>query len=173
MAGSRAALRIGLIGGLVLSLAVVAQQVTDSSDLQCFGFIITVLGLCVIGYLASREVGDPNRLPALRAGAVGGLIAGLLASMATVAVLIFLSVSGDTLQRAQAVFREMPPSLMEQYAAAGITIESLAQLTVTIQILCCPAVLPIMGLVFGTIGGAFASLAKRGQGQESDSGKGS
>lgn len=167
MAGSRAALRVGLLGGLVLSLAVIAQQVTDSPDLQCFGYIITVFGLGIIGHLAAREVGDTNRLPALRAGAIGGLIAGLLASMAVVAVLIVLSMSGDTLQRAQDVFREMPPALLEQYASAGITIEALAQLSVMIQVLCCPAALPIMGLIFGTIGGAIASTTNKTQSTDS------
>ena len=78
MAGSRAALRVGLIGGLVLSIAVAAQQVTDSPDLQCFGYLITIFGLGIVGYMAARDVGDFDRLPSLRAGAIGGLIAGLL-----------------------------------------------------------------------------------------------
>ena len=117
MAGSRAALRVGLIGGLVLGIAVAAQQVTDSPDLQCFGYIITVTGLGIVGYMAAREVGDPERLPSLHAGAVGGLMAGLLASLAVVAVLLVLSISGDNLQRIDAAIRAMYTSAqLEQYA---------------------------------------------------------
>lgn len=167
MAGSRAALRVGLLGGLVLSVAVAAQQVTNSPDLQCLGYIITVTGLGVIGYLSARDVGDFERLPALRSGAVGGLIAGLLASLAVVAVLLLLSFSGDNLQRIDAAIREMyTPSQLDQYAAMGITVESLVQTTALLQILCCPAGLPILGMVLGTVGGAFASRGNRGRGSD-------
>jgi hypothetical protein len=169
MAGSRAALRVGLIGGLVLSIAVAAQQITDAPDLQCFGYLITLFGLGIIGYLAARDVGDFERLPSLRAGAVGGLIAGLLASLAVVAVLLVLSVSGDNLQRINAAIREMyTPSQLGQYASMGITVDSIAQMTSLIQILCCPAGLPIMGLALGTIGGALASTANRNRGADPD-----
>ena len=168
MAGSRAALRVGLIGGLVLSIAVAAQQVTDSPDLQCFGYLITIFGLGIVGYMAARDVGDFDRLPSLRAGAIGGLIAGLLASMAVVAVLLVLSVSGDNLQRLVAALREMPPSVLEQYASMGVSLDQIAQLAIMIQLLCCPAGLPILGLVLGTVGGALASAANRNRGADSD-----
>ena len=160
--------RVGLIGGLVLSIAVASQQVTDSPDLQCFGYIITIFGLGIIGYMAARDVGDFERLPSLRAGAIGGLIAGLLASLAVVAVLLVLSVTGDNLQRIESAIREMyTPAQLEQYASMGITVDAIAQMTTMIQLLCCPAGLPIMGLVLGTVGGALASATNRNRGADS------
>ncbi len=156
MARSRAALRVGIIGGIVLSVAIAAQQITDSPDLQFLGYIITLGGLCVVGYMAARDVGDYARTPAMRAGAVGGLIAGLITSLAVVAVLLVLSVTGVNLQRIDAAIRELyTPEQLQQYASLGITVDMIAQTTTLIQILCCPAGLPIMGVLLGTLGGSF------------------
>lgn len=171
MAQSRAALRIGLIGGIVLSIAVAAQQITDSPDMQFLGYIIILGGLCLVGYLAARDVGNYERMPAMRAGAVGGLIAGLITSLAVVAVLLVLSVTGVNMQRIDAAIRELyTPDQLQQYASMGVTIDAIAQMTTMIQLLCCPAGLPIMGVLLGTLGGSFVHgiYGRRGGGSRNE-----
>jgi hypothetical protein len=172
MAGSRAALRIGLIGGLVLGLAVAAQQVTDSPDLQLLGFVITLSGLSVIGFLGARDAGDYQRWPAVRAGAVAGLIAGLLASLAVIGVLLILSVTGENMQRIDQAIRQMyTPSQLQQFADMGLTVDAISQATVVLQIMCCGAGLPIVGLLLGAMGGAFVPGMYRGRGSGRASGE--
>jgi hypothetical protein len=164
MVGSRAALRVGLIGGLVLGLAVAAQQYTRpmDSDLGFLGTIITLLGLVVVGYLAARDAGDYTRWPAVRAGAVGGLIAGLLAALAMIAVVLALSMSGDYVQRWDEAMRLVyTPEQLQQLAQMGATIDVLTQTIVFMQIACCGGGLPIIGLLLGALGGALVPAVYR------------
>jgi hypothetical protein len=167
MAGNRAALRVGLIGGLVLGLAAAAQQATASSDLAMIGWIITVAGLSVVGYLAVREAGSPDRASAMRSGAVAGLVAGLIASLAAIAMMLMLSVSGDSAQRITEALREMYTSdQLKQLADMGATLDVLAQSYVILQITCCGAGLPIIGLMLGGMGGTMAFGRARGNGPD-------
>ena len=165
MAGSRAALRVGLIGGSVLGLAVAAQQVTDSGDLVLLGFFITLSGLSIIGFLGARDTGDYERWPAMRSGAVAGLIAGLLASLSVIAVLLIMSVTGDNMQRINEAIRQMYTSeQLQQFAEVGLSIDMLAQSLIVLQIMCCGAGLPIVGLLLGAMGGAMVPGVYRGRG---------
>jgi hypothetical protein len=154
MAGSRAALRVGLIGGLALAVVMAAQQFTDSPLMSMLGVIMTFAGLVIIGYFAARDAGEIQRGPAMRAGAVGGLIAGLLAAMAVVAVMLVLSFNGDMLRQVQDAFQQLyTPEQMQQFQSAGVTLEALTQVTVAVQIMCCGGALPILGLILGALGG--------------------
>jgi len=169
MAGSGAALRVGLIGGLVLGLAMVAQQVTAVSELRCAGFVITLVGLSITGYIGARDAGDYNAAPAARAGAVAGLIAGLLTSVAAIAALVFLSGSGETLQRInEAVQQVYTADQLQQLAEMGVTMETLSQTTMIVQILCCGGALPFAGLTLGALGGAFLPGANRNRKQDGE-----
>jgi hypothetical protein len=162
MAGSRAALRVGLIGGLVLALAVAAQQVTDAPEMQLLGFAITLSGLCIVGFIAARDAQDDERWGSIRTGAVAGLIAGLLASLAVIAVLLILSVTGENMQRINEIIRQAyTPAQLQDFAAMGVTIDVIAQTSVVLQIMCCGAGLPITGLLLGALGGLFAPGASR------------
>jgi hypothetical protein len=166
MAGTRAALRVGLISGLVLGLAVAAQQMTDSPDLFLLGYVITLGGLSITGYLAARDTGNYDRWPAVRAGAVAGLIAGLLASLAVIAILLVMSVTGDSIQRIDEAIRQMySPEQLQQLAGMGMTIDVLSQAAIISQIMCCGAGLPIVGLLLGALGGAMVSGSSRGPNQ--------
>jgi hypothetical protein len=157
MAGNRSALRVGLIGGLVLGLAVAAQQATESSDLAMVGWMITIGGLSVVGFLAARDVGDPERRSAASAGAVAGLIAGLIASLAAIAMILVMSMGGDSVQRIDETLRQVyTADQLKQMAGMGATIDVLAQTYVIVQIMCCGAGLPIVGLVLGAMGGSIA-----------------
>ena len=121
MVGRRAALRIGLISGAVLSLAVAAQQVTDAPDLQFLGFIIIIVGLFITGILGAREEADTNRWASLRAGGITGLISGFIASLSVMAVLLILSFTGVTTQRIYAAIQEAyTPEQLAQYAAREV-----------------------------------------------------
>lgn len=156
MAGSGAALRVGLLGGVVLGLAIVAQQVTEAPELRLAGFAIILTGLCITGYLGARDSGNFQLAPSARAGAVAGLIAGLLASLAAIAVLLFLSVNGETLLRINEALNQVyNADQLKQLDEMGVTMETLAQSTIIIQIVCCGAALPLAGLTLGALGGAF------------------
>ena len=157
MAGNRAALRVGLIGGLVLGLAVAAQQATESSDLAMIGWVITIGGLSVVGFLAARDTGSPERPASMRAGAVAGLIAGLIASLAAIAMMLLLSIGGDSAQRINEALHEVyTTDQLKQLADMGATTDVLTQSYVILQIMCCGAGLPIIGLVLGGMGGSIA-----------------
>ncbi|MCL5997679.1 MAG: hypothetical protein M1546_16720 [Chloroflexi bacterium] len=171
MAGSRAALRVGLIGGMVLGLAVVAQLTTDSPELQSLGFILVSGGFGITGYFAAREAGDFSRWPAVRAGAVGGLIAGLIASLAATALLLFWSISGEGILRVElALQQSLSAESIQQFADNGFSMDSLAQLVIAIQLLCCNATLPLAGLLLGGLGGALIPSFYQGRasGQSDD-----
>ncbi len=164
MTGSRAALRVGLIGGLVLGLAVAAQQVTDSPDLFLLGIVIVLGGLIITGYLAARHSDNLERGPASRSGALAGLIAGLLAALAVIAVLIIMSSSSDYMQRINEAIHQMyTAEQLQQFAGMGLTLDMLSQATIVTQIMCCGAGLPIIGLLLGALGGAMMSRSYRGQ----------
>lgn len=165
MAGNRAALRVGLIGGLVLGLAVAAQQATESSGLAMIGWFITVGGLSVVGFLAVRDTESPDRPSAMRAGAVAGLIAGLIASLAAIAMMLLLSIGGEGAQRINETLHEIyTTDQLKQLADMDITLDVLAQSYVILQIMCCGAGLPIIGLVLGGMGGSIAQGMYRGRG---------
>lgn len=164
MAGSSAALRVGLIGGLVLGLAMVAQQITQAAELRVLGMLIVFTGLWVTGYIGARDAGDYRLGPSARAGAVGGLVAGLLISLAVIAVLILQSINGESVQRInEAVQQVYTPSQQQQLSEMGITMETLAQTTVVVQLVCCGAALPMAGLLLGALGGAFLPGIYRGR----------
>nr|MCW1967253.1 hypothetical protein [Anaerolineae bacterium] len=54
---SRAALRVGLIGGAVIGLAIAASRLTTDPGLAMMGSFIIVGGLFVVGYYAVRDSG--------------------------------------------------------------------------------------------------------------------
>jgi hypothetical protein len=165
MAENRAALRVGLIGGLVLGLAVAAQQATESSDLAVIGWMIVIAGLSVVGFLAARDTGSPERIPSTRAGAVAGLIAGLIASLAAIATILLLSMNGSGMQRINEDLQQIyTADQLKQLAEMGATTDVLAQSYVILQIMCCGAGLPVIGLVLGAMGGSIAHGLFRGRG---------
>ena len=53
----RPALRVGLIAGLTLALAAMAQQVAQSAEMRLLGVAIIVSGMTIAGYYADRRLG--------------------------------------------------------------------------------------------------------------------
>lgn len=166
MSASRAALRAGIIGGLAIGLAVVAQQTTDTVELRLLGLMITFGGLGVVGLFAARDAGTHPRSASMRAGAIGGLIAGLVAGLAVVGLLLVLSVNGEFAARVQEALQQLyTPDQLRLIQESGLTLDVLTQATVAMQMMCCGAGLPIVGLVFGALGGSLASSIYRQDGQ--------
>ncbi|HEY3342802.1 MAG TPA: hypothetical protein VGK81_12320, partial [Anaerolineae bacterium] len=98
-----------------------------------------------------------ERRSAMRAGSVAGLIAGLIASLAAIAMILVLSVGGDSVQRIDEALRQVYTSdQLKQLAGMGATMDVLAQTYVIMQIMCCGAGLPIVGMVLGAMGGSIA-----------------
>ena len=66
-----ALLRVGLIGGLVLAIAMAAQRVAVDPESASLGLVLIMGGLSIVGYFAARESGAQTRRQAAGAGAVG------------------------------------------------------------------------------------------------------
>lgn len=165
--GSNAALRVGLIGGGLLGLAAMASRFTDSPSLSLFGAVIIVAGLAATGFYAARESGDKNVAAAARTGAVGGLIAGLLTGVIIVLVSLVQSLDPDTqrqivAQTTAAMTELYSPQMMADFRASGVTVDAVYPLAVGVQLICCGAFLPLMGLGLGALGGRARSIGEAG-----------
>lgn len=155
----RPALRVGLIGGLTLGLAAAAQQMSDSSGMRMLGSIIIMTGLALTGWFAARETHAQLRQQGSGAGALSGLIAGLFVSAAFIAFSLIASLDSNYLQAMQSqVEAQLSPAQMAQMQAADLDPRTLTQLTIGMSITCCGLGFPLLGLLFGAIGGAGAAM---------------
>lgn len=150
-------LRDALIGGATVALAVIAQQESDTAELRLFGLAAMFGGLLLTGMFTARDAGGRKRDVAARTGAAAGVLAGLLAGLAMIGMSLIWSVNGMTEQRIQlALVQVYTADQLRTLSDNGMTLESLVQFTTLFQIVCCGAGLPLIGLVLGAIGGAFA-----------------
>ena len=156
--GSRAALRVGLIGGCVLGLSAVAARFTESALLSLFGVFILLGGLVATGYYSVRESEDLTKGTAARTGAVGGLLAGLITGVMIVLVSLVQSLDPmfqkDVITQTNAAMQQMySAETLAQFRAGGMTVDAIYPAAVAIQLICCGAFLPLMGLGLGAVGG--------------------
>ena len=152
-------LRVGLLAGLVLGLAIAAQQITGDP----LGMLIVVIGMHIAGYYAARESQAETRRAALRAGMLGGLIAGVVTGLAFAAVTMFLSL--DTTRTAQMqqqslqAMDELWPSYSEivrsEMTRDPEQFRISYMISTAIATTCCSIMLPAAGAAFGTVGGTF------------------
>lgn len=164
--GSRAALRVGLIGGAVIGLAIAASRLTTDPGLSAMGSLIIVVGLFVVGYYAVRDSGDYRSTPAARNAAISGLMAGLVASLIMVIVSLAQALDPTTQKMVIEATKEMAQRAYtpEQWALLeqnGMSVESIYPFAVAVQLLCCGAGLPLFGIAFATIGGALSAQIHR------------
>lgn len=150
-------LRVGLIAGLTLGVAIGAQQYASDS----FGMIIVVVGLHVAGYYAARESAADSRRTALRAGLLGGLTAGVLTGLGFAAATMLLSLDAERTARLQ----DESLTAMKQVwpAYADIVEDEMSRnpesfrasylLSTVIATACCSMLLPALGAAFGAVGG--------------------
>lgn len=145
----------------MLGVAIVAQQLAETAELQLVGLLITFGGLSAVGLFGARDAGVLDRGSSLRAGAVAGLIAGLVAALASIALLLFSTINGDfSLRVAEAMQQLYTPDQIAQLEGAGVTLPMLAQVTAAVQMMCCGVGLPVAGLFFGAMGGTLAPGAR-------------
>ena len=160
--GSRAALRVGLIGGAVIGLAIAASRLTADPGLAALGSLIIIAGLFAVGFYAVRDSGDYQATPAARTGAISGLLAGLVASLVMVIISLIQALDPTTQKMVIEATQEMAQRAYsaEQWAMLqqnGMSIESIYPFAVAVQLVCCGAGLPMFGVAFATIGGAIAA----------------
>lgn len=155
-----APLRIGLIGGCVLALAMAAQRVSTDEQGAMFGLMIVSLGWGVVGYFAARDAFAASRREGARAGAIAGLIAGLLTSLSFVGVTLLQSFDPAVLSAIEKqALTTMPPEQLAQARELGWAIKDLVQVSLTMIMMCCGVGLPAMGTLFGAMGGSAAGAA--------------
>jgi hypothetical protein len=151
----RPALRVGLIAGLTLALAAVAQQFSASPDMRTLGMVIIVIGFSVTGFFAARESHVHQRNAGSSLGAISGLIAGVCVSLAFIAISLILSFDQDNLRVLQAqVEQQLSPSQVQQLRAADIDMKTLTQFSLGLTVTCCGLGFPVIGLLLGALGGA-------------------
>ncbi|MCS6846204.1 MAG: hypothetical protein RMN52_00645 [Anaerolineae bacterium] len=151
----RPALRVGLISGLTLALAAVAQQVPSSPGMRMLGTFIIMMGFGIAGYFAARRSGVLHRNAGYGVGALSGLIAGLFVSCAFVAASLLQSFDPSNIERLQAeIAQQLSPQQFQQMEAANIDLRTLTQFSLALIIACCGLGFPIAGLMLGALGGA-------------------
>lgn len=151
----RPALRVGLIAGLTLALAAVAQQAPSSPGMRTLGTFIIMTGFGVAGYFAARRTGVLQRNMGYSVGAISGLIAGLCVSLAFVAASLLQSFDPTNIERLQAeVAQQLSPLQFQQMEAANIDLRTLTQFSLALSVACCGLGFPMAGLMLGALGGA-------------------
>ena len=168
----RVAARAGLAGGLLIAVTVLAQQWTPSSDLNCLGTLLVLVGLATVGWYAAREAEAPDRRIGQRAGGLAGLIAGVVSALALSALFLFVALGPMTTPAMTALQEQTTPSSLQAQlesfygpeqagqliAQSGYSLEEYAailpRVTVAITMACCGLGLPIVGLFLGSVGGA-------------------
>ena len=156
-----ALLRVGLIGGLVLAIAMAAQRIAIDPESASLGLVLVMGGLSIVGYFAARESGAQSRRQAAGAGAVGGLFAGVLVGLAFVAMSLLLSFQPGEFEVLQAQFQTgLTPLQQAQMKELGWDARELVRLSLTLAVSCCGVGLPATGALLGAFGGANAGQRK-------------
>lgn len=152
----RPALRVGLIAGATLGLAAAAQQFSTSDDMRVLGTLIIMSGFSVTGFFAARETGALERRDGSRAGAISGLIAGSLVSLAFIAISLLLSLDPDYMSALQSQLEQqvVTQAQRQQMQAADLDMRSLTQFSLGLAVACCGVGFPMLGLLLGALGGA-------------------
>ncbi len=153
------AAQTGLMVGPLIGLALLAQQLSLSVEQWCAGLLLAGVGLCYAGVVAGRRSAGAGRLQAGQAGAIAGLLAGLIAALPVTALLLLLALNGQAaLYIGQALDQLEASGILNALHSAGWSSPALARLGVVVQLLCYGAGLPVAGLL---IGAAAAPLALR------------
>lgn len=155
IAQSRSApLRVGLIGGLVLAVAIAAQRFATDELNATIGWMIVTGGMGLTGFYAARESGALDRRHGGRSGAVAGLIAGILIALAYVAILVVQSMSPEfNAELERQLQQQTTPQRTQAMQELGVTTRSITQLAVTFAVACCGTLIPLMSTILGALGG--------------------
>jgi len=158
----RPALRVGLIAGRTLGLAAAAQQFSADNDMRVLGTSIILTGLGVTGFFAARAANAEQRTVGSRAGALGGLIAGLFVSAVFIAVTLVQSLDPETMRVLQTqVEQQLNPAQTAQLRAADVDIRTLTQFSLGLTVTCCGLGFPLLGLFLGAMGGGAGAVTNR------------
>jgi hypothetical protein len=163
-----APLRVGFIAGLVLAVAMAAQQISGDA----LGMLIVVIGMHVAGYYAAREAAADSRRAALRTGMLGGLVAGALTGLGFAAVTMILSLDAERTARLQQesmqamdqIFPSQAEIVRSEMTRDPDAFRLSYLLSTVIATTCCSLALPALGAMFGAVGGLFGI----GRRQETD-----
>jgi branched-subunit amino acid permease len=146
--------RVGLIGGLVLAVAVAAQRFATDELNATIGWMIVTGGMGLTGFYAAREAGAQDGKRGARAGAVGGLVAGILIALAYVAIFVLQSMTPEFNAQIERQLREQStPQQTQAMQELGWTTRTVAQMAVAIASACCGTLIPIMSTLLGALGG--------------------
>jgi hypothetical protein len=147
---------VGLIAGMVLGLAAAAQQFSSSDDMRILGTLIIVGGFSFTGYFAARESAAQERREGSSAGAVSGLIAGSIVSLAFIAVSLLLSLDPEYMRVLQSQLEQqvVTQAQWQQMQSADLDMRTLTQLSFGLAVACCGVGFPMLGLLLGALGGA-------------------
>jgi hypothetical protein len=161
-AARRAPLRVGLIGGLVLAVAmsalVMAMTAQDEQG-SSLGVMLMTAGMAAVGLFSARESKVTTRRSASKNGLLAGLIAGVFVTLAFVGTMLLTSFSPENIATWQAqVTAQASPQQMEQFQSSGIPMDQLVRISLGLMITICAVGLPVIGAVLGLMGGATAPL---------------
>jgi hypothetical protein len=146
-----APVRAGLIGGVTLAIAMTALVVSKDEGGRLLGMMIVSAGLNIVGYYSASQSASATRGKAMRAGAVGGLIAGVLIALAFAAASIIQSFQPELFN---AIVKQAAPGLpqfqRDQLFTGGVlTAEGRAvfQAAMVLSISLCGMGLPVIGAI--------------------------
>ncbi len=159
----RPALQVGLIAGLTLALAALAQQSAQTAEMRLLGLVIIIAGMPIAGYYAARQTNARQAGTARNVGAISGLIAGLFVSLTITAVMLTLALDPSVVNVLESeVIAQLPPEQIAEARAIGLDMRALTQLSLGLTIACCGLGVPTIGLALGALGGiSFARTHRR------------
>ncbi len=150
----RPALQVGLIAGLTLALAALAQQSAQTVEMRVLGLVIILLGMPAAGYYAARQSRAYQTNIARNVGAIGGLIAGLFVSLTITAVMLAFALDPAVVSALESeVAAQLPAEQLAEARHMGLDLRLLTQISLGLTIACCGLSLPTMGLALGALGG--------------------
>ncbi len=152
-----APLRVGLVGGVTLAIAMAALIVSNDEGGRLLGMMIISAGLNLVGYYSASHSDSATRRDAMRAGALGGLIAGVFIALAFAAASIIQSFQPELFDAlVKQTASGLPKFQRDQLFAGGVlTAEGRAifQAAMVLSISLCGMGLPIIGAILGLLGG--------------------
>jgi hypothetical protein len=156
-----APLRVGLIAGLVLGVAMAAQQASGDP----LGLMIVMIGFLVAGTFASREALALTRRQGVRAGFLGGVIAGAIVALAFIAASLVASLDTERTARLQQESLRVMDDALPGYAKimrAEMERDPAAfrlnyMISTVLATTCCSLFLPAMGASMGAMGGTLGA----------------
>jgi hypothetical protein len=149
--------RVGLIGGLVLAIALAAQLFAlykSDPDNATVGWFVITSGMSIVGFYAARESHAHKRAQGAKAGALAGLLVGVLLTLVFVAATIAMSLNQTLFADVERmVVASNPKETLQALEQQGWTPRMIVQLSLLMVVTCCGIGFPALAVLLGALGG--------------------